>query len=78
MKNSNILRIKDLARYLNVSRSTIYYWLDVKSKYYKANFPKPIQLSLRAKGWLKSEPPRVFRRQFILSQATLADSSSWR
>ena len=24
------------------------------------------------------EPPRVFRRQFILSQATLADSSSWR
>ncbi len=55
MKNSNILRIKYLARYLNVSRSTIYYWLDVKSKYYKANFPKPIQLSLRAKGWLKSE-----------------------
>jgi hypothetical protein len=25
-----------------------------------------------------TEPPRVFRRQFILSQATLADSSSWR
>ena len=33
----------------------IYYWLDAKSKYYKANFPKPIKLSLRAKGWLKSE-----------------------
>ena len=27
---------------------------------------------------VQTEPPRVFRRQFILSQATLADSSSWR
>ena len=26
----------------------------------------------------KSEPTRVFRRQFILSHATLADSSNWR
>ena len=25
-----------------------------------------------------SEPPRVFRRLFSLSQAALADSSSWR
>ena len=25
-----------------------------------------------------SEPTRVFRRQFILSHATLADSSNWR
>ena len=24
------------------------------------------------------EPTRVFRRQFILSHATLADSSNWR
>ena len=30
--------------------------------------------------WKKQlhEPPRFYRRQFILSQATLADSSSWR
>ena len=26
----------------------------------------------------KTEPTRVFRRQFILSHATLADSSNWR
>ncbi len=26
----------------------------------------------------KFEPTRVFRRQFILSHATLADSSNWR
>ncbi len=55
MKNLNILRVKDLAQYLNVSRSTIYNWLNNKSKYYNANFPKPISLSQRAKGWLKSE-----------------------
>ena len=29
--------------------------------------------------WKKdNESPRVFRRQFILSHATLADSSNWR
>ena len=27
---------------------------------------------------IDSEPTRVFRRQFILSHATLADSSNWR
>ena len=27
---------------------------------------------------LQAEPTRVFRRQFILSHATLADSSNWR
>ena len=26
----------------------------------------------------RNEPTRVFRRQFILSHATLADSSNWR
>lgn len=50
-----ILRVKELARYLSVSRSSIYNLMDIKSKYYKASFPKPIALSLRAKGWLKSE-----------------------
>ena len=28
--------------------------------------------------YAKGEPTRVFRRQFILSHATLADSSNWR
>ena len=29
-------------------------------------------------GEIPLEPTRVFRRQFILSHATLADSSNWR
>ena len=29
-------------------------------------------------GGCTTEPTRVFRRQFILSHATLADSSNWR
>lgn len=55
MHTPEILRIKDLARYLNVSRSTVYNWLDANSKYYQDGFPKPIKLSMRARGWLKSE-----------------------
>ena len=32
----------------------------------------------QAKEGMENEPTRVFRRQFILSHATLADSSNWR
>lgn len=55
LNNHQILRVKHLAKQLGVSRSTIYNWLDKNSKYYKADFPKPIPLSLRAKGWIKYE-----------------------
>ena len=58
-----ILRVKELARYLSVSRSSIYNLMDAKSKYYKADFPKPISLSLRAKGWLKSEVEAYLERE---------------
>ena len=40
-----------------------------------------VQRVFQLKGWQvrkRSEPTRVFRRQFILSHATLADSSNWR
>ena len=36
------------------------------------------QMLLGLRGVGKTEPTRVFRRQFILSHATLADSSNWR
>ena len=56
-------------------------------------FLNSIRTDMRQKGyalktektylhWIKRfilfEPTRVFRRQFILSHATLADSSNWR
>ena len=60
---SKILRVKELARYLSGSRSSMYNLMDAKSKYYKADFPKPISLSLRAKGWLKSEVEAYLERE---------------
>ena len=60
---SKVLRVKELACYLSVSRSSIYNFMDAKSKYYKADFPKPISLSLRAKGWLKSEVDAYLERE---------------
>jgi len=40
---------------LSVSRSTVYNWMNPKSKYYRPEFPKPIKISTSAIGWLESD-----------------------
>lgn len=47
----SILRISDLVKMIGLSRSMIYLYLNKKSKYYNAEFPRPIKLSERAIGW---------------------------
>lgn len=55
-----ILRLKDVIQRTGLSRSTIYEWVNPKSQYYDASFPKPIRLSMGkagkagAVGWLES------------------------
>lgn len=49
-----VLRIKAACNKLGVSRATIYSWLNKRSDYYDASFPRPLQLGARAVGWLAS------------------------
>ena len=44
-----ILRLRKLLARYDVSRSTIYKWMD------EGTFPAPIKLGPRAVGWLESE-----------------------
>ena len=45
---------------------------------YESGRKVPDQVLILVELVHESEPTRVFRRQFILSHATLADSSNWR
>ncbi|EFA4080515.1 TPA: helix-turn-helix transcriptional regulator [Escherichia coli] len=46
-----ILRMADLTALLGISRSSIYEKLNPKSRYYDADFPKPIRLGAASVGW---------------------------
>lgn len=50
-----ILRRKQLEARLNVSRATLYDWLDEKSPRHDNTFPKQIRLSRNCVGWLEHE-----------------------
>ncbi|WP_392563571.1 AlpA family phage regulatory protein [Orbus wheelerorum] len=51
MTVKKIFRISELVKFIGVSRSMIYLYLNKKSKYYNAEFPRPIKLSERSVGW---------------------------
>lgn len=46
-----ILRMAELTTLLGISRSSIYEKLNPKSRYYDADFPKPIRLGTASVGW---------------------------
>lgn len=46
-----ILRMAELVALLGISRSSIYEKLNPKSRYYDADFPKPIRLGAASVGW---------------------------
>ncbi|GAL56400.1 putative phage regulatory protein [Pseudescherichia vulneris NBRC 102420] len=46
-----ILRMAELTTLLGISRSSIYEKLNLKSRYYDADFPKPIRLGAVFVGW---------------------------
>ncbi|HDX8332709.1 TPA: AlpA family phage regulatory protein [Raoultella ornithinolytica CD1_MRS_4] len=49
-----ILRMAELTVILGISRSSIYEKLNPKSRYYDADFPKPIRLGTASVGWLST------------------------
>ncbi|AVV38786.1 hypothetical protein C9381_16985 [Pantoea vagans] len=46
-----ILRMSELTKLLGISRSSIYEKLNPKSRYYDADFPKPVRLGVASVGW---------------------------
>ncbi|MEQ5680869.1 AlpA family phage regulatory protein [Providencia rettgeri] len=49
-----ILRIPAVIDKIGVKRSTIYDWLNPKSKRYAPTFPKQLKLGKQSVGWLES------------------------
>lgn len=52
---TTILRIREVTRRLGVCRSTIYSWLNKKSRQHIPDFPKPIRLGQSTVGWIEAE-----------------------
>jgi prophage regulatory protein len=50
-----VLRIKQLAHNLQLSRAAIYDRMNPRSPRYDATFPRPIRLGANSVGWLESE-----------------------
>lgn len=55
MTPTSIIRMKQIAEFLNESRTTIYNRMNPKSKSFDPAFPKRIRLGARSAGILKSE-----------------------
>lgn len=50
-----VIRIQLVILRLGVSRSTIYNWLNKRSRHYRADFPRPFKIGKAAIGWLESD-----------------------
>lgn len=50
-----IIRIKAVMALINLSRSTIYDYLNTHSPRYDHTFPKPVKLGASAIGWVEHE-----------------------
>lgn len=53
--STTILRLHVVYKRLGVCRSTIYGWLDSKSKQHIPDFPRPIRIGRAAIGWIEAE-----------------------
>ncbi|HDH1374214.1 TPA: AlpA family phage regulatory protein [Klebsiella quasipneumoniae subsp. similipneumoniae] len=56
-----ILRMTELTAILGISRSSIYEKLNPKSRYYDAEFPKPVRLSVNGLVFLAMGSLHAFR-----------------
>ena len=58
LSNFRIIRLPELINIVGYSRASIYNRINKKSKFYDANFPRPISLSSTGKGsvgWLAED-----------------------
>lgn len=52
---NQIINIKEVIKFTNLSRAKIYEMINVDSKYYDQSFPKPVRLSESRIGWVALE-----------------------
>ena len=52
---NQIINIKDVIQFTSISRAKIYEMINMNSKYYDPNFPKPVRLSESRIGWVALE-----------------------
>lgn len=50
-----ILRLQAVTAKMGIARSTLYDWLNPKSRRYDATFPKQRRLGQQSVGWLEAE-----------------------
>jgi prophage regulatory protein len=50
-----VIRLVALCAKLQVSKSTVYGWIDPKSNNYHPDFPLPVRLGKSTIGWIESE-----------------------
>jgi prophage regulatory protein len=55
MSPLNVIRLPKLKVKLDISKSSVYSWLDPKSPNYDPTFPKPIRLGAKAVAWVELE-----------------------
>lgn len=60
---SQVIRLKDVVKLLGISKSSLYLWLNKKSKYYKPDFPARIKLSFRISGWFLADIEKWIQSQ---------------
>lgn len=54
-QNIQLLNISEVAQKISAGKSTIYDWMNPKSKRYKPDFPKPLQNMGGINRWIESE-----------------------
>ena len=52
---NQIINIKEVIQFTSISRAKIYEMINLDSKYYDPDFPKPIRLSESRIGWVALE-----------------------
>lgn len=50
-----IIRLAALCKKLQVSKATVYSWMDIRARSHNPDFPLPVRLGKATVGWLESE-----------------------
>ena len=60
---TELLKLNELVKMLNISRSTIYRKLDPKGKHHDSTFPQPIKVGQKAVRWRLSDIEKWIDKQ---------------
>ncbi|WP_428827180.1 helix-turn-helix transcriptional regulator [Azonexus sp. IMCC34842] len=58
-----ILRLGELCAKLQVSKATVYSWMNSGSKNFNPHFPRPVRLGRTSVGWIQCEVHEFLRKR---------------